>query len=64
MEIANGLIEINWFSLFTGFLSIAITIGAILLIVHYYRKTKTIIKNLENEVTSLKNEVNSLKKDV
>ena len=51
MEIANGLIEINWFSLFTGFLSIAITIGAILLIVHYYRKTKTIIKNLENEVT-------------
>ena len=38
MDIANGLIKIEWLSIFTGLLSIAATIGVILLIVHYVKK--------------------------
>ncbi len=57
MEIANGLIEINWLSIVLALLPIAITIGVILLIVHFCKKTYTMIKNLENEVNSLKKDI-------
>lgn len=36
MEIANGLIKIDWFSIFTGLFSIAVIIGVII-IVHFVK---------------------------